>query len=112
MTDVIPQQAAREKIKHAVTTNAANDRIEAMALLVEALDELFDAHVDPYAYPPSPFSLGGRVHRPLSKRDVQAILNRPDDRSHRMPARGAEHLAERQSKSARSPTSRLPSKPP
>ncbi|MET8763089.1 hypothetical protein [Lentzea sp. NPDC004782] len=93
MTEIVPQNQTRDKIKKAVATNFGGDRIEAMALLVEAFDELF-AEVDRHSYPSSPFSFGRRIHHPLREYDIHSILRQPSDQDSRMPIRGAEKLAE------------------
>ena len=42
MADVVPDQAIRDELKAAAAENRTGDRIEAMALLVEALRHVFD----------------------------------------------------------------------
>lgn len=93
MVDIIPQPQTRDTLKKSAAANAAGDRIEAMVLLVEAFDELFNQHVRPGGYPPSAFNFGPNISFPLRENDIHAILRQSDNASRRMPARGAEQLA-------------------
>jgi hypothetical protein len=93
MADILPQPHAQDKLKKSAVANAAGDRVEAMALLVEAFDELFNEHVRPSGYPPSAFSFGANISFPLDENDIHSILRQPDNASRRIPARGAERLA-------------------
>jgi hypothetical protein len=94
MTDLIAQPEARAKVKAATAANVAGDRIEAMALLVEAFERLFETHTRPESFGGSPFSFGPRLSFPLSKWDMQGILHQPNGGSSWSPTRGSERLAE------------------
>lgn len=57
MADVVPQELVRSKVRAAAAAEAAGDRKEAMGLLAEAFDELFNPQH--YAYvESSPLSIG------------------------------------------------------
>jgi hypothetical protein len=75
MADVVPQEPVRTKIRAAAAAEAAGDRHEAMGLLAEAFDELFNPQY--YAYvQPSPLSFGKTLTWPTRLRDdeVAAVL--------------------------------------
>ncbi|MGW4529154.1 hypothetical protein [Amycolatopsis sp. NPDC004378] len=57
MADVVPQQPVRSKVKAAAAAEASGDRREAMGLLAEAFDELFNPHHHAYVEP-SPLRFG------------------------------------------------------
>jgi hypothetical protein len=94
MAEIVPQAQTRQKIKAATAANATGDRIEGMALLVEAFDELFEQHLGPHEYPPSPFNFGRNLSFQLRSHEIQSVLLQPPDQHGRMPARGAKRLAE------------------
>jgi hypothetical protein len=59
MADVVPQEPVRSKVRATAAAETAGDRQEAMGLLAEAFDELFNPQH--YAYvEPSPLSFGRR----------------------------------------------------
>ncbi|WIY05113.1 hypothetical protein QRX60_15190 [Amycolatopsis mongoliensis] len=57
MADVVPQPPVRDKLHAAAAAEASGDRIEAMGLLAEAFDELFNPHHHAYV-DPSPLRFG------------------------------------------------------
>jgi hypothetical protein len=57
MADVVPQVPVRDKLHTAAAADASGDRIEAMGLLAEAFDELFNPHHHAYVEP-SPLRFG------------------------------------------------------
>jgi len=74
MSSLIPQADIGNKIRAATAANANGDRIEAMALLVEAFDSLFDEYVDRHSFGSTPFSFGRRIIFPLRKNKIHAVL--------------------------------------
>ncbi|MFI8802804.1 hypothetical protein [Micromonospora chalcea] len=94
MADLIPQPTARDRVKSASNAISSGDVIEAMALLVEAFDDMVNPHVQGDLWGDAPFSFGPRISYPMRRTSIEAQL-RParDDRTNR-PVRGAEKLAE------------------
>jgi hypothetical protein len=94
MTDLIPQPALRDKAKAATAAAVAGDRIEAMGLLAEAMDELLDGprHQRPDDRTQM-LTFGPNLHWPLDQRKIHAVLRQPDPQPRHMPVRGAEELA-------------------
>ncbi|MEV4672766.1 hypothetical protein AB0K34_14010 [Actinomadura sp. NPDC049382] len=78
MADLIPQDAIRQMAKDAHAAEASGDMITAMALLREAVDELFRSHIRWEDMSRSPFSIGPDLRHPVSKRTLRAALT--DDR--------------------------------
>jgi hypothetical protein len=68
MADVVPQEPVRTKIGAAAAAEAAGDRQEAMGLLAEAFDELFNPQHHAYLEP-SPLSFGKTLTWPTRLRD-------------------------------------------
>jgi hypothetical protein len=71
MADVVPQEPVRTKIRAAAAAEAAGDRGEAMGLLAEAFDELFNPQHHAYVEP-SPLSFGKTLTWPTRLRDGEA----------------------------------------
>ncbi|WP_329308309.1 hypothetical protein [Streptomyces microflavus] len=94
MVDLIPQPNTRVKLQQSAEQETAGERIEAMAWLVEAFDELLSTASSPSSFRSTPFSFGPNIHHPLAKRDVAKILRQPRDQDRRMPLRGASSLAD------------------
>ncbi|WP_228989268.1 hypothetical protein [Streptomyces sp. DH8] len=94
MVDLVPQPNTRGKLHESVAQEAAGNRVEAMAWLVEAFDELLSTASSPSSFRSTPFSFGTNISYPLSKYDVAKILRQPRDQDRRMPLRGASNLAE------------------
>lgn len=98
MADVVPQEPVRTKVRAAAAAEAAGDRQEAMGLLAEAFDELFNPQY--YAYvEPSPLSFGNTLTWPtrLHGGEVAAVLTwlRGDSKGggYRDPRRLADQIA-------------------
>jgi hypothetical protein len=95
MSSLIPQIDIVNKIRAADTANARGDRIEAMALLVEAFDSLFDEYVDRHSFGSTPFSFGRRIIHPLRKETIHAVLGwRPRNQPNLDSPHDAKKLAE------------------
>ncbi|PVC80382.1 hypothetical protein DBP19_36640 [Streptomyces sp. CS090A] len=94
MVDLVPQPNTRAKLQESVAQEAAGNRIEAMAWLVEAFDELLSMASSPGSFRATPFSFGRNINYPLPKHDVAKILRQPRDQDRHMPVRGASGLAE------------------
>jgi hypothetical protein len=75
MADVVPQQSVRSKVQNAATAEACGDRREAMGLLAEAFDELFNPHIHAYVHP-SPLRFGKTLTWPIRLRagETRAVL--------------------------------------
>jgi hypothetical protein len=78
MADVVPHLSTRGKIKSAVAANEAGDRVEGMALLVEAFEELFGSQVELHRHGWSPFSFGENLMLWMQQSDIEAFLKRSD----------------------------------
>jgi hypothetical protein len=78
MADVVPQQNARTKLKEAAARNSSGARIEAMALVVDAFKEVFDARVRPSPFRGSPFSFGQNISYPLRRSQIETIFRQVD----------------------------------
>ncbi|MFH8867195.1 hypothetical protein [Streptomyces griseus] len=94
MVDLVPQPNTRDKVRQAAGQEAAGNRVEAMAWLVEAFDELLASASEPTSFSGTPFSFGTNIRFPLPRRDVARILRQPRERDQHMPVRGASTLAE------------------
>lgn len=82
MADVIPQENIMAKVKAAAATESAGDRIQAMALLGRAFQELFSSVVNPRSYRRSTYSFGpDRASYPPDERAIERTLWRPESRS-------------------------------
>ncbi|WP_131764794.1 hypothetical protein [Candidatus Protofrankia californiensis] len=78
MADLVPQTSTRQKIKMATASNTTGDRAEAMALLVEAFDELFDSRIYPNGARPTPFSFGPTIRYALREQEIVQTVRQPD----------------------------------
>jgi hypothetical protein len=78
MADVVPQQDIRDKLKAAAAKNSSGDRIEAMALLVEAFNEVFGTRVRPGPFRGTPFSFGQDIRFPLDETSIRRIFSKID----------------------------------
>jgi hypothetical protein len=71
MADVVPQKPVRTNVRAAAVAEAAGDRQQAMGLLAEAFDELFNPQHHTYVEP-SPLSFGKTLTWPTRLRDGEA----------------------------------------
>jgi hypothetical protein len=78
MADLITQEDARDLIKEADAAEASGDRPEAMALLVEAFQELISSLATPWGRS-SAFAFGGGVNYPDLATTINSFLNVTSD---------------------------------
>ncbi|MCZ7373261.1 hypothetical protein [Micromonospora sp. WMMC250] len=93
MTDLIHQPEARAKVRAAVDAHIAGDRPEAMALLVEAFDQLVHEHIYPQGFSGPAFTFGPRLSRPMSRGGIEAAV-RSVERPYAGLSRAQERLVE------------------
>jgi hypothetical protein len=72
MAEVIPQTGVRDKVRAATVAADGGDLTEAMGLLAEAYDELFD--ITPGSAAPPRIARFGDTIKPISKGDLAAAL--------------------------------------
>ena len=90
MAEVIPQQPVRDKVRAASAAAASGDLAEAMGLLAEAYDELFEVG----SASPRPVGRFGDTIRPMTEHDItQAVRPCPDDRTRRSAGADYRNLA-------------------
>jgi hypothetical protein len=94
MADLIPQPHTRVKVKEAQTSETAGDRVQAMAGLAEAFDELLSSTTGPRGWRATALSFGPDLSYPMGRSDILKTLRQPSDQDGRMPARGAARLAD------------------
>jgi hypothetical protein len=80
MAEVVPQENARTMLKAAAAHNSSGDRIEAMALVVDAFKEVFDTRVRPDSFRGSPFSFGQNMSHPLRRDEIERNFREIDPR--------------------------------
>jgi hypothetical protein len=91
MAEVVPQAKIREKVKAATAAAGNDDLIEAMGLLAEAYDDLFEVTSPRSAL--APFRFGKTISTGLREHQIAAILHQPGQQQ-RGPAGGDSRLAE------------------
>jgi hypothetical protein len=79
MVDTIEQPAARAKVRAARTANASGDRFEAMSLLVEVFQDLFDPEASGVAGNHA-FQFGPQIGRPVNSHHLGYALVRLGER--------------------------------
>jgi hypothetical protein len=72
MADLIPQERVRDIVKQAQEKESSDDTIEAMALLVDAFDDLFRGK--PWSDTEGAYTFGPRIRRSLREADIHRVL--------------------------------------
>lgn len=80
MAEVIPQASVRDTVKAATAAAAAGDLTEAMGLLAEAHDDLFDV-TRPQPPGGAPGRFGKAIQRGLRDSDIVAVLHQENRRA-------------------------------
>lgn len=95
MADVMPQPLIAAKVKAASATHQAGDTPEAMALLVESFQDVFEyPKINNYMYGRPALQFGGEIHYPIEEREIQRFLYAVSKDDHRYANRAEEKIAE------------------
>ncbi|MFE9099812.1 hypothetical protein [Actinomadura geliboluensis] len=96
LTDLVRQDSARALLKEARAKEASGDRIEAMALLAEAFEGIFDGQ---YWKPaterdPGMYRFGPEIRRPMRADSIRHVLEHSQERDKAIRTWNADDLAQ------------------